>query len=91
MIRMFVYVAVMLVLALGVALLMEVPGSVLISAGGLEIKLTLAKAVLALLAIIVLSMVLWSVLRTLFRLPSLIALSNRMRRKARAIPRCRAG
>lgn len=83
MIRMFVYVAVMLALALGVALLMEVPGSVLISAGGLEIKLTLAKAVLALLAIIVLSMVLWSVLRTLFRLPSLIALSNRMRRKAK--------
>jgi len=83
MIRMFVYVALLLALAFGVVLLVETPGSVLISAGGLEVKLTLAKAVMALIGVIVLVMVLWAVLRTLLRLPSLIALSNRMRRRSK--------
>lgn len=83
MIRMLVFFAVLLALAFGVATLVETPGHVALTYGGLEYKVSLAKAVALLLAVIVAAMVLWAVLRTLFRLPSLITMSNRMRRRAK--------
>jgi len=83
MIRMLFLFAVLLALAFGVVTLVETPGHVALTYGGFEYKVTLAKAVGLALAVIVATMVLWSVVRTLFRLPSLISMSNRMRRRSR--------
>lgn len=83
MIRMFIFFALLLAAAMGVALLLETPGSVLVTYGDYEYRLTLAKAIVILAALGVAVVVLWSVIRTVLRLPSLIAMTNRMRRKAR--------
>lgn len=83
MIRMLVFFALLLAAALGLAFLLETPGSVLLTYGGYEYRVTLAKAAAIVIALTVALLILWSLIRTLLRLPSLIALSNRMRRRAR--------
>ncbi|MCA0422866.1 MAG: heme biosynthesis protein HemY [Proteobacteria bacterium] len=83
MIRMLVFFAILLAAALGLMLLLETPGQVSLSYGGFEYTVTLAKAVLALAVIFVVLMLLWSLLRLIFRLPGLLSLSGRMRRRAR--------
>lgn len=83
MIRIFVFFALVLAAATGVALLIETPGSVMVSYGGFDYKVTLAMAVGLLAAMILGTMLIWTVIRLAFRLPSLISMSNRMRRRAR--------
>ncbi len=83
MIRMLIYAALLLALAFGIYMLQETPGSVVLTYGGYEYRVTLAKAAGLLAGIIAVAMILWTLVRLLFRLPSLIALSNRMRRRNR--------
>jgi HemY protein len=80
---MLVFFALLLAAALGLAFLLETPGSVQLTYAGYEYRVTLAKAVAIVIALTVVLLIVWSIIRTLLRLPSLISLSNRMRRKAR--------
>lgn len=83
MIRMLVFFAILLAAASGIALLLETPGHVVLAYGGFEYKVTLAKALALVLALTIALMLIWTLVRTVFRLPSLIAMSNRMRRRTR--------
>ena len=83
MIRMFVYFALLLAAALGLAFLLETPGSVVLTYGGFEYRVTLAKALAILVALAIVLLIVWSLLRILLRLPSIMALSRRMRKKSR--------
>lgn len=83
MIRMLVFFALLLAAATGLAFVLETPGHVVLSYGGFEYKVTLAKAIALVLALTITLMLLWTAIRMIFRLPSLIAMSNRMRRRAK--------
>lgn len=83
MIRMFVYFALLLGAAFGLALLVETPGSVVLTYGGFEYRFTLAKALAILVAMAVVLMILWWLVRVLLRLPGILAMSRRMRKKSR--------
>ena len=83
MIRMLVFFAILLAAALGMAFLIETPGHVVLAYGGFEYKVSLAKGIAILLALALALMLVWTLVRMIFRLPSLISMSNRMRRRAR--------
>lgn len=83
MIRMFLYFAVLLAAAFGVALLLETPGSVVLTYGGFEYRVTLAKAVAIMFIIAIALGLVWTLIRFLLRLPSVLALSNRLRKRQR--------
>jgi HemY protein len=83
MVRIFFFFAIVLALAFGVAQLAETPGQVTLTYGGLEYRVTLLRAAMALLAITLALMLIWSLLRFILRLPSLLSLSNRMRKRSR--------
>lgn len=83
MIRMFAFFAILLAAAFGLNWLLDTPGSVLLSYGGYEYRVTLAKAVAIIIALTVGLLIVWSVIRIVLRLPSLISMTSRMRRKSR--------
>lgn len=83
MIRMLVFFGVLLAAAFGLMLLLETPGHVVLSYGGYEYTVSLAKAALVLAVLFALLLLLWSLVRLMFRLPGIVSLSGRMRRRAR--------
>jgi HemY protein len=83
MIRLVLFFAMLLAAAFGFSELADAPGHVLLQWGETEYRISLVTAVLSLLAFSLAIMTLWTLLRLIFRLPSLIGFANRMRRQAR--------
>lgn len=83
MIRMFLFLALVLAAAYGVVQLAETPGHVVLSYGGFEYQVTLLKAAGALIVLTLGLLLIWTLIRLVFRLPGLLAVANRMRRRAR--------
>ena len=85
MIRVLIYFAVVVLLALGVVWMADHPGTVLITFGGREVETsTLVGAVVLLVAAGAVA-VLWSLLLFVFRVPSLLSGASRSRRRQRGM------
>lgn len=83
MIKLLVFLLLLAGVAFGFSTLADTDGHVLLQIGDTEYRIGLVAALVALLAVTVGLMVIWSILRLVFRLPSLIGLANRMRRQAK--------
>jgi HemY protein len=83
MIKVLVFLALTLILALGVAWIAERPGEIAITWLGQRVEFDIITGIAGLLVLAILLVLLWSLIRTVFRLPSIIALANRQRRRAR--------
>lgn len=83
MLRLVLFLGVLLALAFGIGQLADTPGHITLQWAETEYRVSLLVGIVALLATAVLCMILWSVLRLVFRLPSVIGLYNRMRRHAK--------
>lgn len=83
MLRTVLFLALLLGIAIGVSTLADTPGHVTLQWGDTEYRVSLLVGIMALLATALLIAVAWSVLRLVFRLPSVIGLYNRIRRNAK--------
>jgi HemY protein len=83
MIRIILFLALIAAAAAGAAWLADQPGDVVLSWGGLRVETTLPVFVLALGIVIVAAMMLWSMLRGLWRTPDRMRKKRRERRHAR--------
>ena len=83
MIRVLFYLVVLAALAMGLAWMAERPGDIVLTWQGYRIETSLLVGIGALLAFTVAAMILWSVLRFVFRIPSLMYLWKRARRRQR--------
>ena len=83
MLRIILFLALLLAAAFGVSTLADTPGHLLLQWGETEYRVSLLVGVMALLAVTLTVMLIWSVLRLVFRLPSMLGFYNRMRRQAR--------
>ena len=81
MMRVIAFLALLLAFALGLAWIADRPGSVVVTWLGQRLELDILTAIIALLAISILLALTWSLLRLLLRLPSLMAIASRSRRK----------
>lgn len=81
MLKLLFFFGIVLALAFGFAQIADMPGHVLVQWGETEYRVTLLTAMAGLIALLVVAMLLWSLVRLVFRLPSLIGLANRMRRR----------
>jgi HemY protein len=81
MLRLLAFFLLLLALAFGFSQVADTPGHVLLQWGETEYRASLLTGLAGLLAGFVALMILWSLLRLVFRLPSLIGLANRMRRR----------
>lgn len=81
MLQILLFFLVVLALAVGFTHVADMPGHVLLQIGETEYRVTLLTGLAGLIALLVVTMILWSLLRMIFRLPSLIGLANRMRRR----------
>src|SRR5690242_211745 len=82
MIRVVVFFAVVGLLALGAAWFADRPGEVVITWLGLRIETSVGVLIAAFAAVALLAVLLWSIIRTIFRLPDLLTLLLRNRRTA---------
>jgi HemY protein len=83
MIRVLVFLALLLAAALGFAWLADRPGSVALTWQNRVYEVELITALLAVVALALALSVAWSLLRTFVRLPAIMSLASRNRRKAR--------
>ncbi len=83
MIKLVTFLAVLMALALGFATLADTPGHILLQWGETEFRVSLITGLVALLLLTVVLVTLWTLVRLIFRLPSLVGFANRMRRQAR--------
>ena len=84
MIRILLYIAVVALLTFGGAWLLDQPGEVAVTVPGQgRITTTLLGAAAAVAALVVATIFVWTVLRLIFRLPSIIGLAGRARKRAR--------
>ncbi|MCZ8259649.1 MAG: heme biosynthesis protein HemY [Beijerinckiaceae bacterium] len=83
MIKLLVFLILLSGLALGFSTLADTDGHVLLQFGDTEYRVSLVAGLVALLVLTAALMILWTVLRLVFRLPSLIGLANRVRRQAK--------
>lgn len=81
MLKLLLFFALILAAALGFAHVADTPGHVLLQFGETEFRVSLVTALAALLVSFIGLTFLWSLIRFVFRLPSLIGLANRMRRR----------
>jgi len=83
MIRVVIFLALALAAALGVVWIADRPGQVVVTWLGRTVELDILTAIVAFLVAAVAMTLAWSLLRLVFRLPSLIAVANRGRRRGR--------
>ena len=84
MIRILLYIAIVALLTFGGAWLLDQPGEVAVTLPGQgRITTTLLGAAAAVAALVVATIFVWTVLRLIFRLPSIIGLAGRARKRAR--------
>ena len=81
MIRLVLYLALSLVVALGAAWLISLPGTVEIAFGSWRMSPGLGTALFVVLAIIILAIFIWAIIRRLIGAPSAIARANARRRE----------
>lgn len=81
MIKILFFLVVLTALAFGFAWIADQPGSVSIAYGGSRYEMDLVVAIGIGLALLVAAMVLWSIVRFIFRIPTLMSLTARMRRR----------
>ncbi|MGD9738761.1 MAG: heme biosynthesis protein HemY [Bauldia sp.] len=81
MIRLLLLVLVVFALAAGFAWLADHPGTIALNVGGWEIATTLMAAAIALLAVVAVAIILWLVLRAIFRAPRAVMRRTVDRRK----------
>lgn len=81
MIKIVVFLLVLTILAFGFAWIADQPGSVALSFAGQTYEMDLVVALGFGLAVVVACMILWSILRFIFRIPTLMSLTARMRRR----------
>jgi HemY protein len=81
--RVLVFVLLLALLALGAAWIADTPGEVSVALGGWKMETSPAIAVLAVIAFSLALLLVWTVLRLVFRLPSIVGLASRARRRAR--------
>ena len=85
MIRVLIYLVVVVLVALGAVWLADHPGSVLLTLGGREYQTSTLVALVVLLAASVVVLLVWSLLRFIFRIPSLLSLASDARRRQRGL------
>ena len=83
MIRLILFLALLAALALGLSWLADRPGEIVLTWQGLRIETSLLVGLAALLAACIALMIVWGLLRFIFRLPSLVALTARARRRSK--------
>lgn len=83
MIKLVVFFALLLAFAFGFSTLADTPGHMLLQWGETEYRVSLITGIVGLIVITVALMTIWTVLRLVFRLPSLVGFANRMRRQAK--------
>ena len=81
MIRLLISLIVLTGIALGLVYLADLNGGVVVTMMGLKFETSLAVAVVAVLAVAVVISIVWSVLRFIFRLPSLVSIGWHARRR----------
>ena len=91
MIRVLIYFAVVVLAALGTVWLADHPGSVLVTFGGREYQASTLVSLIILLAAGVVVALAWTSLRFLFRIPSLMSLASRHRRRQRGLAALSSG
>lgn len=83
MLRIIGFFALLLLAAFGFSRLADTPGHLLLQVGETELRVGLVTGVVALILLTLGLMLVWSLIRLVFRLPSLVGLASRMRRQAR--------
>ncbi|GGC49980.1 heme biosynthesis protein HemY [Chelatococcus reniformis] len=83
MIRVLAFLAALAVLAAGAAWLVDRPGDVAVVWQGYRIETSVAVAFVAVLAIAVVLMLLWTLARFIFRVPDVMTLASRNRRRSK--------
>ncbi|GHE55695.1 heme biosynthesis protein HemY [Camelimonas fluminis] len=83
MIRILWYIVIIAILATGAAWLADRPGDVAVVWQGYRIETSVAVAVLLVLAVVVVALLAWSVLRMILRTPDLLGSATTGRRRAR--------
>jgi HemY protein len=81
MVRVVSFLALLLALALGLAWIADRPGHVVITWLGRTVELPILSAIIGFLVASIALALLWSLLQLLFRLPSLMAIASRSRRR----------
>ncbi len=81
MIRILIYLCILAAAALGLAWIADRPGDIVLTWQGYRIETSLLVGLAALLGFTIAAMVLWSILRFVFRFPSLMYLWKRHRRR----------
>ncbi len=81
MIKVLVFLVVLAALAFGFAWIADQPGSVSVVAGGQRYDMDLVVALGIGIGIVITAMIVWSVVRFVFRIPTLMSLTARMRRR----------
>ncbi|OYU48134.1 MAG: heme biosynthesis protein HemY [Rhizobiales bacterium PAR1] len=83
MIKLVLFFALLFAAAFGFSQLADTPGHMLLQWGETEYRVSLITGIVGLIVFAVVLMAVWTLLRLIFRLPSLIGFANRMRRQAR--------
>ena len=83
MVRLLIYLAILIGLALGLAWLIEKPGEIVLNWQGYRIRTSLIVALAAVLAVVAALVLAWNFLRTAIRSPSAISSAARARRRER--------
>lgn len=83
MIRVLVFLVLLAFVALGAAWLADHPGEVVLTWQDYRISTPLSVAVAALIGIVTALVIVWSVVRFVFKLPDLVTIASRARRRAR--------
>ncbi len=81
MIRVLIYFAIVIVAALGTVWMADHPGTVMITFGGREYAGSTLMGAVLLIAVAVLVVILWGIIRFVFRIPSLLSGASRTRRR----------
>src|SRR4051794_40768717 len=81
MIRLIVFLVLLAAAALGLSWLADRPGEIVLTWQGLRIETSILVGLAALIGAFIVLLVIWSLLRFIFRLPSLVALTTRARRR----------
>ena len=81
MIRIIVFLAVLLGLAVGLSWIADRPGSVVVTWLGQRVELDILPAIIGFLAAAIALALVWSLVRLVFRLPGIVGVSGRNRRK----------
>ncbi|MDJ1159787.1 heme biosynthesis HemY N-terminal domain-containing protein [Chelatococcus sp. SYSU_G07232] len=83
MIRVLIFLTVLALVALGAAWLADQPGQIVITWGSYRAEPPLPYVILAVFAFAALAVLLWTLVRFVFRLPDLVTLASRARRRTK--------